>query len=170
MNCTRNQQYVLDPEVVSKDDVEMLQDLILAAVNEANRKVDEALLGCYLAGTNTRRIRKALAPLLGSSSLSKSAISRVIGRLKDRFEEWRQRDLSRGGYQILFLDAMRLPIRIARRVVKVPVQAVLGVREDGQKLLLSLQIAASESTASWKGVVEDLAGRGLPSPVLVIWS
>jgi DNA-binding YbaB/EbfC family protein len=33
----------IDPEVVSKDDVEMLQDLILAAVNEANRKVDEAV-------------------------------------------------------------------------------------------------------------------------------
>ena len=33
----------VDPEVVSKDDVEMLQDLILAAVNEANRKVDEAV-------------------------------------------------------------------------------------------------------------------------------
>jgi DNA-binding YbaB/EbfC family protein len=33
----------LDPEVVSKDDVEMLQDLVLAAVNEAARKVDEAI-------------------------------------------------------------------------------------------------------------------------------
>jgi DNA-binding YbaB/EbfC family protein len=33
----------IDPEVVSKDDVEMLQDLILAAVNDAHRKVDEAL-------------------------------------------------------------------------------------------------------------------------------
>jgi hypothetical protein len=33
----------LDPEVVSKDDVEMLQDLIVAAVNDAHRRVDEAL-------------------------------------------------------------------------------------------------------------------------------
>jgi len=33
----------LDPEVVSKDDVEMLQDLIVAATNDAHRKVDEAL-------------------------------------------------------------------------------------------------------------------------------
>jgi DNA-binding YbaB/EbfC family protein len=35
----------LDPEVVSKDDIEMLQDLIVAAVNDAHRKVDEALAG-----------------------------------------------------------------------------------------------------------------------------
>jgi DNA-binding YbaB/EbfC family protein len=33
----------IDPEVVSKDEIEMLQDLIAAAVNDANRKVDEQL-------------------------------------------------------------------------------------------------------------------------------
>jgi DNA-binding YbaB/EbfC family protein len=36
-------QVRIDPEVVSKDDVEMLQDLIVAAINDAHRKVDEAL-------------------------------------------------------------------------------------------------------------------------------
>jgi hypothetical protein len=36
-------QIKLDPEVVSKDDVEMLQDLIVAAINDAHRRVDEAL-------------------------------------------------------------------------------------------------------------------------------
>ncbi|MBM3751778.1 MAG: YbaB/EbfC family nucleoid-associated protein [Acidimicrobiia bacterium] len=35
----------LDPEVVSKEDVGMLQDLIVAAMNDAHRKVDEALAG-----------------------------------------------------------------------------------------------------------------------------
>lgn len=35
----------IDPEVVNRDDVEMLQDLVLAAVNEASRKVDEAVQG-----------------------------------------------------------------------------------------------------------------------------
>ena len=33
----------IDPEAVSKDDVEMLQDLVTAAINEAARKVDEAI-------------------------------------------------------------------------------------------------------------------------------
>src|SRR5918995_3314122 len=37
------QSIKIDPEVVSKDDVEMLQDLIVAAVNDAHRKVDEQL-------------------------------------------------------------------------------------------------------------------------------
>ena len=37
------QSITIDPEVVSKDEVEMLQDLIAAAVNDASRKVDEQL-------------------------------------------------------------------------------------------------------------------------------
>jgi hypothetical protein len=37
------QSLELDPEVVSKDDLEMLQDLIVAAINDAQRRVDEAL-------------------------------------------------------------------------------------------------------------------------------
>ena len=37
------QKINIDPEALSKDDVEMLQDLIVAAVNDAHRKVDEEL-------------------------------------------------------------------------------------------------------------------------------
>ena len=37
------QSLTIDPEAVSKDDVEMLQDLILAAINDAQRKADEAM-------------------------------------------------------------------------------------------------------------------------------
>ena len=41
----------IDPEAVSKDDVEMLQDLIVAAINDAHRNADEVMhqnLGCML--------------------------------------------------------------------------------------------------------------------------
>jgi nucleoid-associated protein EbfC len=47
------QSLTIDPEVVSKDDVEMLQDLILAAINDAGRKADEAMqaqLGGMMGG------------------------------------------------------------------------------------------------------------------------
>jgi DNA-binding YbaB/EbfC family protein len=44
MTGTKQLQSIkIDPEVVSKEDVEMLQDLIVAAINDANRKVDEQL-------------------------------------------------------------------------------------------------------------------------------
>ena len=44
MNGAKQVQSVtIDPEVVSKDDVVMLQDLIVAALNDAQRKADEEL-------------------------------------------------------------------------------------------------------------------------------
>ena len=100
--------------------------------------MDEAILGAYLAGANTRRIRKALAPLLGDEHLSKSAVSRVASRLKELFRRWSERDLSKERYAILFLDGFHLKVRMARRVVSVPVLAVLGVSEDGTKQLVAL--------------------------------
>ena len=66
------------------------------------REVDEAILGTYLSGANSRRIRKALKPLLGEEHLSKSAVSRVVSRLKERFEEWQNRALSEEVYAIVY--------------------------------------------------------------------
>ena len=44
VNGAKQLQWIkIDPEVVSKDDVEMLQDLIVAAVNDAHRKADEEM-------------------------------------------------------------------------------------------------------------------------------
>ena len=141
---------------------------IVEPYQRRTRKVEEAILGCYLGGVNTRRIRRSLLTVFGRHSLSKSAISRVVSRLKERFESWRCRDLAEERILILYLDAMHLSVRLVRRVVKVPVQVALGVREDGQKVLLSLQIAGSESTVSWRSVIDNLARRGLAVPVLVV--
>ena len=54
--------------------------------------VDEAILTVYLSGTNTRRLRGALAPLLRGTPLSKDAVSRLVGRLREDFVAWATRD------------------------------------------------------------------------------
>jgi len=141
---------------------------ILPRYARRTREVDEAILGAYLSGANSRRIRKALKPLLGEEHLSKSAVSRVVGRLQERFEQWRGRDLGEEAYVIVFLDAFHLKVRLARRVVSVPVLAVLGVREDGYKQLVSLQLAVSEAATHWGSVLEDLQRRGLRAPRLLV--
>jgi transposase-like protein len=120
------------------------QSQVVPRYARRTRKVDEAILGAYLAGANTRRIRKALEPLLGSEHLSKSAVSRVAARLKAQFAEWSERDLSEERYAILFLDGFYLKVRMARRVVSVPVLAALGVAPDGTKRLVALELAVSE--------------------------
>lgn len=141
---------------------------VLPRYARRTRIVDETILGIYLAGANSRRIRKGLEPLLGEANLSKSAISRVVVRLKALFESWAQRDLSEERYAILYLDGFHLKIRVARRVVSVPILAVLGVAEDGTKVLVSLKVAASEAASHWTGVVVDVQKRGLIAPRLLV--
>jgi transposase-like protein len=141
---------------------------ILPRYARRTKEVDDAVLGVYLAGANSRRIRKALQPLLGSVNLSKSAVSRVVGRLKALFEAWNGRDLSTECYAVLYLDGFHLKVRVARRVVSVPVLAVLGVAEDGTKVLISLRVAASEAASQWSGVLIDLQKRGLMAPRLIV--
>lgn len=132
------------------------------------REIDDAILSCYLGGVNSRRIRTALKPLLGERHLSKSAVSRIVGRLKALFATWQGRDLSAERYPIVFLDGFHLKIRVARRVVSVPVLAALGVTETGQKCLLTLRVAASEASATWGAAVTDLQQRGLAAPLLLV--
>lgn len=159
------------PRAVVKNEVGQWvehQSKVLPAGARRIPAIDEVIVGAYLGGMNTRKIRRALEPLLGAAALSKSSISRVVVRLKDRFSRWMSRDLSSELLMIVYLDAMMLPVRIARRVVRVPVQVAIGVREGGEKVLLSLRVPPSESTSSWKGVVEDLAARGLCAPRLVV--
>jgi putative transposase len=141
---------------------------ILPRYARRSREVDEAILGTYLAGANSRRIRKALQPLLGEQHLSRSAVSRVVGRLKELFERWRSRDLSQERYGVVFLDGINLKVRLARRVVSVPVLAALGVGEDGRKVLLALELAVSESSGHWAALLEGLQRRGLAAPLLVV--
>ena len=141
---------------------------LLPRYQRRTREVDEAILATYLSGANSRRIRKALKPLLSDEHLSKSAVSRVVSRLKERFEEWQSRELSDDNYAIVFLDGFHLKVRMAKRVVSVPVLAALGVAPDGKKQLLSPRPAASEASTHWGSLVEDLQDRGLPAPKLVV--
>ena len=130
--------------------------------------VDQALLGCYLSGANGRRIRGALSPLLRGSPLSKSAISRLVGRLEALFVQWRSRSLAKQTALFLYLDAIALRVRIAKKVLSVPVLVGLGVQQDGHKTILALELFQSESSSCWEGFVEGMVGRGLKPPRVVI--
>jgi len=130
--------------------------------------VEDALVMSYLCGTNTRKIRNALGPLLEGAALSKSTVSRIVARLAEHFDAWRRRDLSGEDIAIVFLDGFNLKIRLGRKVSSIPVLAVIGVRTDGTKVLLALEIRTSESEVAWRAVTDDLCERGIKSPVLAV--
>jgi transposase-like protein len=131
-------------------------------------RVDEAILGVYLSGTNTRRLRGALAPLLRGAPLSKDAVSRLVGRLREDFEAWAQRDLGELKIRYLFLDGWYPRIRIGKKRVRVPVLVTLGVCANGQRVVLDLRLAGGESEQAWLDAVRALGARHLGAPVLAV--
>lgn len=155
---------VLSPDGTTRE----FHSELLPRYARRTREVDEAILGVYLAGANSRRIRKALQPLLGEQHLSKSAVSRIVGRLKELFASWEQRDLAGESYPIVFLDGFHLKVRLARKVVTVPVLAALGVAEDGTKVLVGLRLAVSEASGLWNELLTDLKRRRLREPLLMV--
>jgi len=144
------------------------QSTLLPRYQRRTRVIDQSLVGAYLAGANTRRVRGALAPLLGKAPISKSTVSRVLRSLREGFESWRQRSLADERVVYVLLDAIAVKVRIDRRVSCVPVLVAMGVRDTGEKVLLALQLMGSESKAAWTTFVEDLATRGVTDPLLVI--
>jgi putative transposase len=131
-------------------------------------EVEDAILLSYLCGANSRRIKIALAPLLQGAALARSTISRIVKRLGTEYERWRERDWSAADIALLILDGFNLKMRLAHRVESVPVLAVLGIRPDGRKVLLALELRTCESTAAWQSLTERLCQQGVTRPVLAI--
>jgi putative transposase len=61
-----------------------------------------------------------------------------------------------------------LRVKIAKKVISVPVLVGLGVQGDGQKVILDLELFQSESSSCWEGFIEGLISRGLKPPCLAI--
>jgi len=141
---------------------------LLPRYRRATPEVEQAVLGVYLSGGNTRRIRTALEPLLAGAPLSKSAVSRLVVRLEECYQVWQKRDLSEEKIVYLYLDAIYFKVRSGGKVVSLPVLVALGVRANGEKVLLSLVVAGAERTAAWEGLLEDLVARKLRAPRLTI--
>lgn len=133
-----------------------------------SERVDEAILGVYLSGANTRRIKGALAPLLRGGPLSKDAVSRLVGRLADDFETWRRSDLAPDEIHYLMMDGWYPKVRIGKRRVRVPVLVTLGVRGTGERVVLDVRLAGDESTAAWRDVIRSLIERHVGVPRLAL--
>src|SRR2546427_1873703 len=143
------------------------QSQLLPRYRRSTPEVEQAVLGVYLSGGNTRRIRAALSPL-AQAPLSKSAVSRLVARLEEGYQAWQKRDLAAERIVYLYLDAIYLKVRSGGKVVSLPVLVALGVRAGGEKVLLSLATAGAERTAAWEGLLENLVARKMGRPRLVI--
>ncbi|MBV8590948.1 MAG: transposase [Acetobacteraceae bacterium] len=89
------------------------------------RQVEALIASTYLAGTNTRRVKRALAALF-KSTVGKDVVSRVWRKVKTDWEAWTRRDLANEDIVRLILDGSVVRVRLDRRATNISLLVVLG--------------------------------------------
>ena len=139
----------------------------LRAYQRRTLAADALIAGTYLAGTNTRRVRRALFALFGGA-VGKDTVSRVWRKVKSDWDAWNARSLADEPIMRLILDGTVVRVRLDRKATSISLLVVLGVRQDGQKVLLAIKQMGGESTEAWRTVLDDLIKRGLRRPEFLI--
>jgi putative transposase len=123
--------------------------------------------GMYVRGLSTQDVSALYADTFGGSRLSKSTVSRVTQQLNQDFETWRRRDLSDLPVVYVFLDGQYHAARQGTDE-KEGVLSAYALLEDGRPVLLHLDLGPRESYDAWLSFLQDLVGRGLRAPLLVV--
>ncbi len=127
-----------------------------------------ALMEMYVEGVSTRKVKEITEELCGTS-FSKSLVSSLAGRLDAELEAWRNRRLEADAYPYLFVDARYEKARVDGRVVSQGVLVVSAVRApDGLREILAVEVADTESEATYQELFRSLKGRGLGGVELVV--
>ena len=139
----------------------------IPAYQRRTKRADALIAGAYLSGTNTRRVRRALAALFGGA-VGKDTVSRVWRKTKGDWDVWNARSLADEPIVRLILDGTVVRVRLDKKATSISLLVALGVRSDGQKVLLAIKNMGGESEAAWRALLDNLASRGLKMPELVI--
>ncbi len=137
----------------------------LRAYQRRTLAADALIAGAYLAGTNTRRVRRALASVF-AGPVGKDVVSRTWRKMKGDWDAWNGRSLAEEPIVRLILDGTVARVRLDRKATSVSLLVALGVRADGQKMLLAIKSMGGESEAAWRALLDDLVRRGLRTPEL----
>jgi transposase-like protein len=130
-------------------------------------EVEEVIPLLYMNGLSSRKVKKAVAKLIGKKGLSHQNVLRISGRIVAEFNTWKKRDLSMLKPIYLILDGIRLGLRTAT-TEKEAVLVAWALLEDGSRELVSVSIGNRESYSAWKGFLEDLLKRGMGEPMLTV--
>jgi transposase-like protein len=143
------------------------QSKSLRAYQRRTKAADALIASTSLAGANRRRVRRALAALFGGA-VGKDTVSRVWRKVKTDWEAWNSRSLADEPIVRLILDGTVVRVRLDRKATSISLLVVIGVRADGQKVLLLVKDMGGETTEAWRAVIDDLIARGLRRPAFLI--
>ncbi|HKX46234.1 MAG TPA: IS256 family transposase [Planctomycetota bacterium] len=140
---------------------------LLPAYKRLSRRAEALIAEAYLAGMNTRRVRRALAKLF-EGHIGKDMVSRAWQRTRAAWEAWQRRDLAGDDIVRLILDGTVVKVRLDRKAAAISLLIALGIRRDGQKVVLAIKNLGGETEAAWRVVLDDLISRGMAKPELVV--
>src|SRR5438874_699940 len=123
------------------------------------------VIGAFVRGLSMRDV-ESLCEKAGLGKLSKSTASRICEELRERFEQFKRRDLYEVHLTALFLDAVFLSVR--RDGPKEGVLVAWGFTEAGERVLLGVMLGMRESHEDWQELGRDLIARGLGAPMLIV--
>jgi putative transposase len=123
------------------------------------------VIGAFVRGLSMRDV-ESLCEKAGLGKLSKSTASRICSELRERFEQFKRRDLYEVHLAALFLDAVFLSVR--RDGPKEGVLVAWGFTEAGERVLLGVMLGMRESHEDWLSLGRDLIARGLGAPMLIV--
>ena len=126
-----------------------------------------ALMQMYVEGLSTRKVKEVTEELCGTS-FSKSLVSQLASSLDSELEAWRNRRLEAEAYPYLYVDARYEKVRVDGRVVNQGVLLVSAVRDDGMREILGVEVADTESEATYHELFRSLKRRGLSGVELVV--
>lgn len=139
---------------------------------EPRRRSEQALVAvvavvaeAYLRGVSTRKV-EGLVQTLGITSLSKSEVSRLCQSLDEQVTAFRTRRLD-AVYPYPWLDARYEHVRENGRVMSMAVIVAYGVRADGVREVLGLDVGLSEDVVLWREFLQGLVARGVRGVQLV---
>ena len=129
--------------------------------------LESLVIAGFVRGLSVRDVENTLADALGAeAALSKLTVSRICQAIGDEFTAWSSRRLDGLQLDYLFLDASMFKMHPGARAE--PVLAAWGITTDGKPVFVALAAGGSESTDAWAGFLDELRGRGLRPPLLVI--
>jgi transposase-like protein len=140
---------------------------LLPAYKRLSHRAEALIAEVYLAGINTRRARRALAKLF-EGHVGKDVVSRAWQKTRSAWQAWQERDLAGDDMVRLILDGTVVKVRLDRKATAISLLVALGIRRDGQKVVLAIKNMGGESEAAWRAVLDDLTARGMTRPELVI--
>lgn len=137
---------------------------------ERHKTTEKALMSviaeAYVNGISTRKMER-LVREMGISRMDKSAVSRITQGLDERVRSFLTRPLT-ARYPYLWLDATFPKVREDERVQSVASVTAIGIREDGYREILGMDVGAAETAAFWTEFLRGLLDRGLHGVQLVI--